>query len=202
LKRALKNKEIRIEDALEQYRMISTPTLKPQAIPLNVKVMLMGNPHLYYLLHTYDEESRELFKVKVDFDSRIDRTQENMNSYATFIAHCQREEKLLPLDRSGVAKIIEFGSRFADQQNKLSVKFSDILDLLRESNYWALKADSKIIIAEHVSRAVTERINRVNRVEERIREMMIEGALIVETEGTKIAQFLILGITFSGSLQG
>ncbi len=188
LKRALKNKEIRIEDALEQYRMISTPTLKPQAIPLNVKVILMGNPHLYYLLHTYDEESRELFKVKVDFDNRIDRTQENMNSYATFIAHCQREEKLLPLDRSGVAKIIEFGSRFADQQNKLSVKFSDILDLLRESNYWALKADSKIIIAEHVSRAVTEGINRVNRVEERIREMMIEGTLIVDTEGTKIGQ--------------
>jgi lon-related putative ATP-dependent protease len=188
LKRALKNREIRIEDILEQYRMISTSTLKPEPVPLNVKVVLMGNPQLYYLLYAYDEESRELFKVKADFDSRIDRTAENIDKYAAFIARCQKEENLLPLDRSGVAKIIEFGSRFADHQNKLSVKFSDILDLLRESHYWALKAGSKVVKAEHVSRAVTEGIYRVNRVEERLREMMLEGTLIVDTEGSRIGQ--------------
>jgi lon-related putative ATP-dependent protease len=188
LKRALKNREIKIEDILEQYRMISTSTLKPEAIPLNAKVILMGNPQLYYLLYAYDEESRELFKVKADFDSRIDRTTENIDKYAAFIAHCQKEEGLLPLDKGGVAKIIEFGSRFADHQNKLSVKFSDVVDLLRESHYWALKADSKIVKAEHVSRAVAEGIYRVNRVEERIQEMMLEGTLIVDTEGTRIGQ--------------
>ncbi len=188
LKRALKNREIKIEDILEQYRMISTSTLKPEGIPLNVKVILMGNPQLYYLLYAYDEESRELFKVKADFDSRINRTTENMVKYAEFIAHCQKEEGLLPLDRSGVAKIIEFGSRFADHQNKLSVKFSDIVDLLRESHYWALKAGSKVVTAEYVSRAVEEGIYRVNRVEERLREMMLEGTLIVDTEGSRIGQ--------------
>jgi lon-related putative ATP-dependent protease len=188
LKRALKNSEIKIDDILEQYRMISTSTLKPEAIPLNVKVILMGNPQLYYLLYAYDEESRELFKVKADFDSRIERTTENINKYAAFIAHCQKEEALLPLDRSGVAKIIELGSRFADHQNKLSVKFSDILDLLRESHYWAIKAGSSIVAAEHVSRAVAEGIYRVNRVEERLREMMLEGTLIVDTEGARIGQ--------------
>jgi lon-related putative ATP-dependent protease len=188
LKRALKNREIKIEDILEQYRMISTSTLKPEAIPLNIKVILMGNPQLYYLLYAYDEESRELFKVKADFDSRIDRTPENIDKYAAFIAHCQKDEGLLPLDRSGVAKIIEFGSRFADHQNKLSVKFSDIVDLLRESHYWALKAGNKVVTAEHVSRAVVEGVYRVNRVEERLREMMLEGTLIVETEGSRIGQ--------------
>jgi len=188
LKRAMKNREIKIEDILEQYRMISTSTLKPEAIPLNVKVVLMGNPQLYYMLYAYDEESRELFKVKADFDSRIDRTKENIDKYAEFIAHCQKEEGLLPLDRSGVAKIIEFGSRFADHQNKLSAKFSDIVDLLRESHYWALKAGSKVVTGEYVSRAVEEGINRVNRVEERLREMMLEGTLIVDTEGSRIGQ--------------
>ena len=188
LKRALKNREINIEDILEQYRMISTSTLKPEAIPLNVKVILMGSPQLYYLLYSYDEESRELFKVKADFDSRIERTKENIDKYIAFIACCQKEENLLPLDRSGVAKIIEFGSRFADHQNKLSVKFSDILDLLRESHYWAIKAGSRIVTAEHVSRAISEGIYRVNRVEERLREMMLEGTLIVDTEGARVGQ--------------
>ena len=139
LKRAMKNKEIKVEDVLEQYRLISTAGLKPEPIPLNAKIIIISNPYLYYLLHSYDEESRELFKVKADFDSRMERTAENMEKYAMYIAQCQKEEKLLPFDRSGVAKIVEFGSRFADHQEKLSTKFSDITDLIRESHYWAQK---------------------------------------------------------------
>jgi lon-related putative ATP-dependent protease len=188
LKRALKNKEIKIEEILEQYRMISTSGLKPEGIPLNTKVVLVGNPYIYYMLYSLDEESRELFKVKADFDSRMDRTPETMMQYAGFIAHCQREEKLLPFDRSGVSTIIEYSSRFADHQDKLSIKFSTIMDLMRESHYWAKKAGSAVVKGEHVKKAMDEKVFRVNRVEERMREMTLEDTIIVNTEGTKVGQ--------------
>jgi lon-related putative ATP-dependent protease len=188
LKRALKNKEIKIEDILEQYRMISTTGLKPEGVPLNTKVVLVGIPYIYYILYSLDEESRELFKVKADFDSRMDRTPETVLQYAGFIAHCQREEKLLPFDRTGVAAIIESSSRFADHQDKLSVKFSTIMDLMRESHYWAKKAESNVVKGEHVKKAQDEKILRVNRVEERMREMTLEDTIIVDTAGAKVGQ--------------
>jgi lon-related putative ATP-dependent protease len=168
--------------------MISTAGLKPEGIPLNTKVVLVGNPYIYYMLYSLDEESRELFKVKADFDSRMDRTPETMLQYAGFIAHCQREEKLLPFDRSGVAAIIESSSRFADHQDKLSVKFSTIMDLMRESHYWAKKAESKVVKDEHVKKALDEKVLRVNRVEERMREMTLEDTIIVNTAGAKVGQ--------------
>ena len=188
LKRALKNREIKIEDVLEQYRMISTTGLKPEAIPLNTKVVLVGSPYIYYILYSLDEESRELFKVKADFDSRMDRTPESMAQYAGFIANCQREEKLLPFDRTGVASIIELSSRFADHQDKLSVKFSSIMDLMREAHYWAKKEGSAVVKGKHVRKAIEEKVFRVNRVEERMREMMLEDTIIVDTSGTKVGQ--------------
>ncbi len=188
LKRALKNKEIKIEDILEQYRMISTTGLKPEAVPLNTKVVLVGSPYVYYILYSLDEESRELFKVKADFDSRMDRTPESMAQYAGFIANCQRTENLLPFDRTGVASIIELSSRFADHQDKLSVKFSSIMDLVREAHYWAKKADSTVVKGEHVRKAIEEKVFRVNRVEERMREMILEDTIILDTSGTKVGQ--------------
>jgi lon-related putative ATP-dependent protease len=188
LKRALKHKEIKMEDVLEQYRLMSTTALKPESIPLNVKVVIMGSPYLYYLLYSYDEESRDLFKVKADFDSRMDRTPENVRKYAAYAALCQKEEGLLPLHRTAVAKIVEYGSRFADHQEKLSTRFSDIGDLVRESHYWAKRKASAVVKAEHVRKAVEEKILRVNRIEERIREMMLDGTLIVDTDGAKVGQ--------------
>lgn len=188
LKRAMKNKEIKIEDVLEQYRMISTAGLKPEAIPLKAKIIIIGNPYLYYILHSYDEESRRLFKVKADFDSRMDKTRENMEKYTHYIARCQKEENLLPFDRSGVARIIEFGSRFADDQEKLSMRLSEVADLIRESHYWAKKDKSKVVRAEHVSRAVDEKMFRVNRIEELLQEMMLDDTLIISTSGEKVGQ--------------
>ncbi|OPY78802.1 MAG: Lon protease [Syntrophorhabdus sp. PtaU1.Bin058] len=188
LKRALKNKEIKIEDILEQYRLVSTAGLKSEPIPLNAKVILVGNPYLYYLLHNYDEDSRELFKVKADFDSRMERTPENIMKYAAFVAQCQKEENLLPFDRTGVAKIVEYGSRFADHQEKLSTKFSLIADLIREAHYWAKKENSDVVTGTYVQKAVDEKIHRINRIEERIQEMMVEDTLIVNTSGEKVGQ--------------
>jgi len=188
LKRAIRNKEVKIEDVWEQYRLISTTTLKPDALPLDVKVVLVGNPYLYYLLYNLDEDYRELFKVKADFDSRMDRTDENIQKYASFVACLCKEEKLLSMDRKGVAKIVEVGSRLAEHQNKLSSLFSDIADLIREASYWASKTDSNIVSEEHVQKAIDERIFRTNRIEERLREMIIEGTIIVNTAGEKVGQ--------------
>lgn len=188
LKRAIRNKEIKIEDVWEQYRLISTTTLKPEAIPLDVKVILIGSPFLYYLLYNLDEEYRELFKVKADFDSRMPRTEENIKKYALFIAAMSKGENLLPFDRSGVARIVEFGSRLAEHQEKLSSRFSEIADLVRESTYWARKEGRSVVRAEDVEKALNEKIYRSNRIEERLQELMAEGTLIVDTSGEKVGQ--------------
>ncbi len=188
LKRAIKNKEVKVEDVLEQYRLISTQTIKPEAIPLETKVVLVGAPNIYYLLYNLDPEYSELFKVKADFDSRMERTPENVKKYAEFIATCQRAEKLMPFDRGGVSKIIEHGSRLADHQEKLTTKFSTISDLMKESNYWAKKDGANFIRAEHVTQAIDANIFRVNRIEERLREATLENTLIIETSGSKVGQ--------------
>jgi len=188
LKRAIKNQEVKIEDIWEQYRLMSSSALKPEAIPLSVKVILIGNPNFYYLLYNLDEEYRELFKVKADFDSRMERTPENVQKYAAFIASSQREEKLLPFDKGGVSKIVEYGSRLATHQDKLSTRFSDIIDLMRETHYWALKSGDTIIKAAHVVKAIDEKVFRVNRIEERLREMTLEDTLIVKTSGEIVGQ--------------
>jgi lon-related putative ATP-dependent protease len=198
LKRAIKNREIKMEDVLEQYRMVSTAGLKPEPIPLNVKVILHGNPRLYYLLYSLDEEYREIFKVKADFDSRMSRTDENMNKYASFVATCQREENLLPFDRSGVSRIVEYGSRLAEHQQKLSTKFSDVADLVRESHYWAQKEGSPVVKAGHVVTAIDKRTERVNRIEERLIEETMEDTLIIYTTGSKVGQVNGLAVLSMG----
>jgi lon-related putative ATP-dependent protease len=153
-----------------------------------VKVVLTGNPYLYYVLHAYDEDSRELFKVKADFDSRMERNRENTDKYVLYVAQCQKDENLLPFDRTAVARLVEMGSRFADHQDKLSTRFGDIADLIREAHYWAKKEGMGAVSASHVTRAVKEKIYRVNRIEERLQEMMLEDTLIVNTEGEKVGQ--------------
>jgi lon-related putative ATP-dependent protease len=198
LKRAIKNKEIRIEDVLEQYRMISTATIKPEAIPLETKVVVVGTPNIYYLLYNLDPEYSELFKVKADFDSRMDRTPENIKKYADFIAGCQKTEKLMPFDRSGVARIVEHGSRLADHQDKLTTRFSSISDLMRESHYWAKKDNANFVRREHVARALVERIHRSNRIEERLLEATIEDTIIVDTAGGKVGQINGLAVLDAG----
>ena len=188
LKRALRTREIKMEDVWEQYRLVSTAGMKPEPLPLDVKVILIGNPYIYYMLYNLDDEYRELFKVKADFDNRMVRTKENMGKYALFIAGCQKEENLTPFDPSGMAKVIEYGSRLAGHQDKLSTQFSYIADLIRESHYWARKMGSDLVLAEHVVKAIDGKMRRANRIEERIREATLEDTLIVNTSGEKVGQ--------------
>ncbi len=188
LKRAIRNREIKLEDIWEQYRLVSTSTLRPEALPLNVKVILLGNPHLYYLLYNLDEEYRELFKVKSDFNVRMPKNNETMQKYASFIASRCKQGGYHPFDKSGVAKIVEYGSRLAEHQGKLSSKFSEIADVITESNFWAKKAGSTLVKNEHVEKALQEKIYRTNRIEERLQELMMEGTLIVDSTGDKVGQ--------------
>ncbi len=188
LKRALRDREVRVEDVWEQYRLVSTTTHKPEPIPLDVKVILVGSPYLYYLLYNLDEEYQELFKVKADFDSRMDRNEDAMRKYAAFIASKCEEENLMPFDRSGVARVIEHSARLASHREKLSSRFGDISDILRESHYWAKKDGREVAGHEHVERAIREKIYRSNRIEERLGEMMLEDTLIVATSDSKVGQ--------------
>ena len=198
LKRALRNREVKIEDIWEQYRLVTTAMLKPEPIPLDVKVILIGNPLIYYLLYNLDEEYKELFKVKADFDNQMDRTDESVMNYASFVAAKAKEENLLPFDPSGVSKIVEYGSRLAEHQNKLSSKFSEISDLIREAHYWAKTEESTIVSDRHVEKAIEEKIYRHNRIEERLRELMDEGTLIVETSGERVGQINGLAVMSLG----
>ncbi|MCE5313225.1 MAG: AAA family ATPase [Nitrospiraceae bacterium] len=188
LKRAVKNREIKLEDVWEQYRLMSSSTLKPEAIPLDVKIILVGHPYIYYMLYNLDPDYKDLFKVKADFDSRMDLTEESVKKYAYFVAACQKEEKLLPFDNTGVSKVVEYGVRLAGHQKKLSTRFSEIADLVREAHYWATKSGASLISAEHVTRALNEKIFRSNRIEEKMRELMLEDVLIVDTSGQKAGQ--------------
>ncbi|NOX20137.1 MAG: AAA family ATPase [Nitrospirae bacterium] len=198
LKRAIRNREVKIEDIWEQYRLVTTSMLKPEPIPLDVKVILIGNPYIYYLLYNLDEEYKELFKVKADFDTTMERTDENLIKYASFVATKSKEEGLLPFDATGVAKIVEYGSRLAEHQGKLSSKFSEISDLIRESHYWATKDGADLVSAKHVEKALNEKFFRHNKIEEKIRELMLEDTLIVETEGKKVGQINGLAVMDMG----
>ncbi len=194
LKRTIKDKEIRIEDVWEQYRLVSSLTLKPEAVPFNVKVVLVGSPQLYYLLYNMDEEYRELFKIKADFENRMDRDKNSLMKYAGFIRTKCTEKGLRPFDRAAVSKVAEYGSRLAEHQGKLSAKFSEIADLLREADHWAHSQKSKIVKLKHVEMAFEEKIYRCNKVEKKIHEAIREGTILMDTEGSVTGQINGLSI--------
>lgn len=187
LKRVIKKNEVRIEDVAELYGF-GSGGIKPEPIPVSLKIIMLGSPLLYYLLYNYDEDFRDIFKVRSDFDTRTAGTEDEQMQYSNFIANRAKEEGLLPFDRTAVAGIIEYASRLAERKNKLSLRFSDISDLVRESSYWAAKADSAVVTGEHVDRALMEKISRANLVDERIQELFAEGTLMLDVAGTATAQ--------------
>lgn len=198
LKRALKNRVAAVEDALEQYRMMPLYTLKPEPIPLDVKVLLIGPPFAYYMLNSLDEEFGGLFKVHVDFDNRHERNDEVINDYVKFIAEQCREEGLKDFAPSGVARVIEHSARVAADKEKLTLKLEEILDLLRESSYWAVQAGAVFVEREHVDRAIGEGIYRSNMLEEKIRQAIDEGIIMVDVKGEVAGQINGLSVLSLG----
>jgi lon-related putative ATP-dependent protease len=188
LKRVLTNKEVRIESLGEQYAVMPVASLKPQPIPLDVKVILVGNPFLYHLLYTHDEDFRKLFKLKVDFETVMDRSPENIRYMANFIStHCQREG-LMHFDRSGVARVVEYSSRLADHQERLTTCFNDIVEILYEADAWAVIGGNDVISGEHVEKAVNEKIYRSDKYEKKLLEMVREGSILLDLDGKKEGQ--------------
>lgn len=188
LKRALKNREVAVESMAEALGAFITRTLEPEPIPLRTKVILIGDPFLYYLLFNWDQDFTELFKIKADFETRMDRNPETTKQYAQFVGDVCREEGLKHFSPSAVARIVEHGARMVDHQNKLVTKFGDIVDLVRQSNYWASKNGNKLIKGEDVQKALDEKIYRSNRIEQLIQEMIEEGTILIDTKGEVIGQ--------------
>lgn len=188
LKRALHDREVRIEAMGEEYRVIATKSLEPEPIPLDVKVVLIGSPMLYYMLYGLDEDFQELFKVKADFAVDTDWADGTTEQYAQFVGTVCREEELKHFAPSGVAKIVEEAARMASDQRKLATQFGDIVDLVRESSYWATKNGNGLVQAEDVVKAIEEQVYRANQIEERIREMIEDGTILIDTEGEVVGQ--------------
>ncbi|HUS58857.1 MAG TPA: ATP-binding protein [Planctomycetota bacterium] len=188
LKRSLKNRRIKIEEITEMFRMISTVTLEPEPIPLDVKVIIVGLPYIYYLLHRLDEDFRKLFKVKADFDYVIDKAPETEIDYAKFIGKRCREENLKHFDPSGVAEVLRYSSRLIEDQRKLTGTLMDINDIVREASYWAGTNEHELVNAQDVKKAAHEKDYRSNRVEERIREMIADGTILIDSEGERVGQ--------------
>ena len=198
LKRCIRNCEIKVEDVLEQYRFMTVVSLKPEPVPLQAKIIMIGSPWIYYLLFYLEPDYRKLFKVKADFDSRITRTPEILRDYALFVAtHCKGEQ-LLPFDRSGVAGLVEFSARIVEDQGRLSSQFMEIADLIREASYWAGKEGSPMVTKAFVKRAIEEEVYRSNRIEERMQELFEDGTIMVDTEGTEVGQINGLSVITLG----
>lgn len=188
LKRSLKNREVEIESIQQAIGAISTRSLEPEPIPLDIKVVIIGSPMYYYLLYRLDEDFQELFKVKADFAVQMDWEAGTADEYAKFIATICRQQDLNHFAPSGVAKVVEEGSRMVSDQNRVSTKFGDVVDLIQQASYWADQNGNGLVTREDVTTAIQERIYRSNRIEERIQEMIDEGKILIDTEGDVVGQ--------------
>jgi predicted ATP-dependent protease len=199
LKRVIKNQEHRIEEPASLFGWLPPQGLRPEPIPTDTKVIMIGDPMLYQYLSTVDPDFRETFKVKADFDYQIDKSNDNIVSYACFISGCCQREGLRHFDSSGVSEIVEHGARLVEDQEKLSTRFSDILDVLVESDYWAKKDGSDLVKGKHVEKALEEKTFRLNLIEEKLQEMIAEGTLLVDVQGAVVGQVNGLAIYQMGS---
>ena len=188
LKRTLRDGKLVIEEIGERLGFLTTRSLRPEPIPLDVKVVVIGEPLFYYLLLRLDLEFKELFKVKADFDSRMDRTEADLQNYAAVICRMCKEENLKHLKNDALAKIIEHSSRLAGDQEKLSTLFADIADVIREASFWAGEEGASLIEARHVMKAIEEKVYRSNLIQQRINEMIAKGMIIIDTEGEIVGQ--------------
>ena len=188
LKQALMSHEIKIRSLGQIFSLVSTVSLEPEPIPLTVKVALIGERIFYYLLQWYDPEFSELFRVEADFDDRMPRDQESERQYARLLGTIARDEKLLPLDRSGAARVIEESARQAGDAERLSAQVRKAADLVREAHYWAVQHKREIINAEDVQAAVNHQIRRAGRVQDRLQEEILRGTFLIDSEGEVVGQ--------------
>ena len=198
LKRALRDREIKIEDLGELYGIFSTRTIRPEPIPLNIKIVLTGDPYIYQLLYMYDDRFQKLFKVKAHMDDQMDRSDESVTQCAMMISRFCEQNQIRHLDRSGVARVLEYSMELTEDRDKLSLELGTISDLLKEANYFAGLADAPYVQGEHVETAIEKRIYRSNLIEERVNELVKKDIFWIETEGGKVGQVNGLSVLMTG----
>lgn len=201
LKRALKTKEVLVEDLGEHLGLITTKSLKPEPIPLQIKIILIGEPYIYHLLYAYDEDFSKMFKVKAQLDDQMDLQEGSLKEYLKYVAHFCQDKNLLPVHKSGAARLIEYSSELTGRNFKLSLQMAEINDLIQESCYWAAQSRSPRIMAEHVEKAVEEKILRSNLYEEKLQEMITLGTIKIDTDGQRIGQVNGLSVYLLGDYQ-
>jgi lon-related putative ATP-dependent protease len=198
LKRAVRHKEVKIEDLSEMYGFITTKTLKPEPIPLNLKLVITGDPYIYELLYIYDDRFKQMFKIKAHLDDMTDRTKKRIRECLCCMARFCDEEGLKHVDRTGIARVLEYSMEGAGSRDKMTLKLGTIADVIREANYWAVQDKRRHIRATHVEKAIEKKIYRSNLVEERIQEMIKKDIFWIETDGQKVGQINGLAILQTG----
>ena len=188
LKRALNNSEVIIENAGERFGFLTTKSLKPDPIPLNVQIILIGSPRLYYLLYEFDEDFKELFKVKAEFDTSMEYSIKNVKDFVVVTLKIIRENDLLPLNDKALVSIIEHACRIAQNQHKISLKFGEISNILQEANHYAQLESEKEIASDHIRKAIDAKYFRSNLIQEKINEMIKRKTLMIELNRSKIGQ--------------
>ena len=199
LKRALQNKLLFIEDVASSLGF-GTASLRPEPIPLEVKVILLGSYQLFHLLQNYDSKFNKIFKVRADFDHEVIKNNATVQNYARFIARACKEENLLPLTPKGVAAIVEYGEKYISNKHKLSIRFGPVMGILREADYWARKRNSKQVTDKDVIRAFTEHRFRYNLYEEKIHESYVDDTIMIDVEGDEIGQVNALAVFQIGDI--
>ncbi len=183
LKKALLVKEISIENNMEQRSYMVMISLKPEPIPLNVKVLLLGDASIYHALLALDPEFKKLFKIKAEFEESAPRTDTNMLKLANFVHSFSKKEGMLPLDKGAMAKIVEFASRISDDKEKLSTRFNEIGEVIAEASTWAKVSKKKIVTAEFIDKTLSERIDRIKKYDTKYLEMIKDETLLISTSG-------------------
>ncbi|HYE34007.1 Lon protease family protein [Methylocaldum sp.] len=198
LKRILESGEIRIESLERTLSVISTSSLEPEPIPVNLKIVLIGDRILYYLLNVYDPEFRELFKVSADFEETVDRDADGNALYARLIASLARRNQLRPLDKDAVIRVVEHAARLVEDSEKLSTHLRSLDDLLKESDHWAAQVQRSVITRDDVQAAIDHQIRRADRLRERIYENIRRGTIFIDTAGAVIGQVNGLSVVSLG----
>ncbi len=198
LKKAIKHRKAVVENIGEQYRLVPAGTIRPEPMPLDLKIIIISDPEIYYLLYSLDDDLQRLFKVRVDFDVDMPRTTENLRQYVSFVNSLCEKDNLLPFTRSAVGKVIEFGSRIASDQNKLSTRFNKVTEVIYESSAIASQEEAVEVLDIHVKKALEERKDREDRLEERIREQITKGNILIHTEGSEVGQINGLSVLDTG----
>jgi lon-related putative ATP-dependent protease len=199
LKRALQNKLLFIED-IAAGRGYTTSSLRPEPIPLEVKVILVGSYPAFQFLQNFDTKFNKIFKVRADFDHEVERNKDTVQQYARFIARVCKEEKLLPFTPAGVAAIVEFGEKYIANKNKLSIRFGPIVGILKEADYWARKNSGSRVTDREVIKAFTEYRFRYNLYEEKIHESYVDDTILIDVDGEVAGQVNALAVYQIGDI--